>query len=135
MARSQHRVPLCQLRVVGQFEVLAAWLELHHSVEAPLTVREVALLEVDAAALVAGVEKADDTLAHPLHAGWFVALPKLEARLVRRPDGALEDASVECVRAQRRLLRRDEVAVSDEDLAHVVLVLDDGAQVLQANDT
>jgi len=104
-------------------------------VEAPLAVREVALLEVDAAALVAGVEKADDPLAHPLHAGWFVALPKLEARLVRRPDGALEDASVECVRAQRRLLRRDEVAVSDEDLAHVVLVLDDGAQVLQANDT
>ena len=98
-------------------------------------VREVVLLEVDAASLVAGAEQVDNSLAHPLNARRFVALPNLDARLVRRPDGALEDASVECVRAQRRLLRRDEVAVSDEDLAHVVLVLDDGAQVLQANDT
>ena len=49
------------------------------------------------------------------------------------PEDTLEDATVVSVRAQRRLLVRQQTSVSDEQLAHVVLGLDQREDFAQAD--
>ena len=53
---------------------------------------------------------------------------------MRGPNRTLENPSVKRIRTQRQFFGRDEMAISDEDLAHVILVFDDGAQVIQTNE-
>ena len=55
--------------------------------------------------------------------------------IVEGPNWSLENPSVKRIRTQRRFFLGDKVAISDEDLAHVILVFDDGAQVIQTNET
>ena len=54
---------------------------------------------------------------------------------MRGPNRTLENPSVKRIRTQRRFFGRDEMAISDEDLAHVILVFDEGAQVIQTNES
>ena len=54
---------------------------------------------------------------------------------MRGPNRTLENPSVKRIRTQRRFFGGDEMAISDEDLTHVILVFDDGAQVIQTNES
>ena len=54
---------------------------------------------------------------------------------MRGPNRTLENPSVKRIRTQRRFFGRDEMAISDEDLAHVILVFDDGSQVIQTDES
>ena len=54
---------------------------------------------------------------------------------MRGPSRALENPSVKRIRTQRRFFGWDKMAILDEDLAHVILVFDDGAQVIQTNES
>ena len=90
-----------RLGVVGCFEDVTVWIELHHGIQAPLSIREVAFLEVDSAAQIASAQKMDDPLAHPLDTRRFEALSKLKSRLVGGPNETLENAPVKRIRAQR----------------------------------
>ena len=86
-----------RFRIVRRFEDVTVWLELHHRIQAPLSIREVAFLEVDSTAQIASAQKMDDPLAHPLDTRRFEALSKLEPRLVRGPNQALENAPVKSI--------------------------------------
>ena len=67
-----------RFRIVRRFEDVTVWLELHHRIQTPLAIREVAFLEVDSTAQISGAEKMDDSLAQPLDAWRFETLSKLE---------------------------------------------------------
>ena len=54
---------------------------------------------------------------------------------MRGPNRTLENPSVKRIRTQRRFFGRDEMAISDEDLTHVILVFDDGSQVIQTDES
>ena len=67
-----------RFRIVRRFEDVTVWLELHHRIQAPLSIREVAFLEVDSTAQISSAQKMDDSLAQPLDAWRFETLSKLE---------------------------------------------------------
>ena len=67
-----------RLGFVGCFEDVTVWIELHHRIQAPLTIRKVAFLEVDSTAQISSAEKMDDSLTQPLDTWRFEALSKLE---------------------------------------------------------
>jgi hypothetical protein len=67
-----------RFRIVRRFENVTVWIELHHRIQAPLSIREVAFLEVDSTAQISSAEKMDDSLAQPLDAWRFETLSKLE---------------------------------------------------------
>ena len=54
---------------------------------------------------------------------------------MRGPNRTLENTSVKRIRTQRQFFGGDEMAISDEDLAHVIRVFDDGAQAIQTNES
>ncbi len=67
-----------RFRIVRRFENVTVWFELHHRIQAPLAIREVAFLEVDSTAQISSAQKMDDSLTQPLDAWRFETLSKLE---------------------------------------------------------
>ena len=77
----------------------------------------------------------DDPVAHPLDSRQREAGLELDTRGVWTPEDTLEDAAIVSVRAQRRLLAGQQTSVPDEQLAHVVLGLDEREDFTQADAT
>ena len=98
-------------------------------------VREVLLEQVNATLLSPGVKQLDDAVAHPLDSRWLETGLVLDTRGVWTPEDTLEDAAIVSVRAQRRLLAGKQTSVSDEQLAHVVLGLDQREDFTQTDAT
>ncbi len=86
------------LGVVGGFEDITLWLELHQREEAPLTIREVLLEQVDPTLLISGGDEVDDASTHPFDRWGFEAGLELDGSREWTPKDTLEYATVVCVR-------------------------------------
>ena len=92
------------LGVVGGFEDITLWLELHQREEAPLTIREVLLEQVDPTLLISGGDEVNDASTHPFDRWRFEASLEFNACCVWTPEDTLEDTTVVCVGAECLLL-------------------------------